>query len=200
MFPFIIIYILFNCSSSVYADSPEAWQTGFQDPASPAMQGIVDLHHDLWFFLLIVTGFVFWLLFQITVLFDSKNKLIVHTINYGTTIEVVWTIIPGIILLFVAIPSFTLLYSMDELVDPMLTLKVIGSQWFWSYEYSDYAITDSDADMSFIFDSYMLNEEDLQLGQLRLLEVDKRIILPTHTHIRIVVTATDVYIVEHYLR
>lgn len=178
---------------NAYLDSPEDWQVGFQDPASPIMQGIIELHHDLFFFLIIVLGFVFWLLFKILFTFNSvSNNVITKTINYGTIIEIVWTIVPAIILLFVAIPSFTLLYSMDEILDPMLTLKVIGHQWFWSYEYSDYTTLSLESDSSFIYDSYMVLEEDLNIGEFRLLEVDNRVVLPTHTHIRVLVTSTDV--------
>ena len=185
---FLICFIL-----PVYSDSPEDWQLGFQDPASPIMQGIVELHHDLFFFLILVLGFVFWLLFKILIDFNSKvNKIIIKEINYGSIIEIVWTILPAILLVFVAIPSFTLLYSMDEIVDPMLSLKVIGHQWYWSYEYSDYTSLELGAESSFLFDSYMLLEEDLHLGQFRLLEVDKRVVLPTHTHIRAIITSTDV--------
>lgn len=191
-FEFVISNLMIGFSTS-YLDSPEDWQIGFQDPASPIMQGIIELHHDLFFFLIVVLSFVFWLLFKILFVFNSvSNKVITKTISYGTIIEVVWTIIPAIILLLVAIPSFTLLYSMDEILDPMLTLKVIGHQWFWSYEYSDYTTLSSSTDTSFVYDSYMVLEEDLNIGEFRLLEVDNRVILPTHTHIRVLVTSTDV--------
>ncbi len=174
-------------------DSPEPWQLGFQDPASPIMQGIIELHHDLFFFLIVILGFFLWLLFKVIVNFNSfSNKIITKTINYGTLIEIVWTIVPALILVLVAVPSFTLLYSMDEIIDPMLSLKVIGHQWFWSYEYSDYAALNLTEDTSFIFDSYMILDEDLALGQFRLLEVDNRVVLPTHTHIRAIITSTDV--------
>ena len=147
----------------------------------------------IYFFLIIVLSFVFWLLFKILFTFNSvSNKVITKTINYGTIIEIVWTIVPALVLLLVAIPSFTLLYSMDEVLDPMLTLKVIGHQWFWSYEYSDYTTLSSLTDTSFIYDSYMILEEDLAIGEFRLLEVDHRVVLPTHTHIRVLVTSTDV--------
>lgn len=190
-----LIFLLHNFTGLriAYLDSPEDWQIGFQDPASPIMQGIVELHHDLFFFLIIVLTFVFWLLFKILFSFNStSNKIITKTISYGTAIEIIWTIVPAIVLLLVAIPSFTLLYSMDEILDPMLTLKVIGHQWFWSYEYSDYTSLNLNSDTSFIYDSYMILEEDLNIGEFRLLEVDNRVVLPTHTHIRILVTSTDV--------
>jgi cytochrome c oxidase subunit 2 len=102
----------------------------------------------------------------------------------------IWTIIPAVILMFVAVPSFALLYSMDEILDPAVTLKVVGHQWYWSYEYSDYTSSEGE---SINFDSYMIPEEDLTVeGPLRLLEVDNRIVLPINTHIRVIVTAADV--------
>jgi len=191
LFEYLVINLL--GSSFSYLDSPEDWQVGFQDSASPIMQGIIELHHDLFFFLIIVLSFVFWLLFKILFTFNStSNKIVIKTINYGTLIEIVWTIVPALVLLLVAIPSFTLLYSMDEVLDPMLTLKAIGHQWFWSYEYSDYTLLNLSSDTSFIYDSYMILEEDLNIGEFRLLEVDHRVVLPTHTHIRVLVTSTDV--------
>jgi len=191
LFEYLVINLL--GSSFSYLDSPEDWQVGFQDSASPIMQGIIELHHDLFFFLIIVLSFVFWLLFKIIFTFNSiSNKIITKTINYGTIIEIVWTIVPALVLLLVAIPSFTLLYSMDEVLDPMLTLKVIGHQWFWSYEYSDYTALNLTSDTSFVYDSYMILEEDLNIGEFRLLEVDNRVVLPTYTHIRVLVTSTDV--------
>jgi cytochrome c oxidase subunit 2 len=91
--------------------------------------------------------------------------------------------------MIIAVPSFALLYSMDEITDPAVTLKVIGHQWYWTYEYSDYSTAD---DQSIIFDSYMVAEDDLELGQLRLLEVDNRVVLPVKTHVRVLITAADV--------
>lgn len=189
----IVFYFQNIWLTQAFLDSPEAWQVGFQDPASPIMQGIIEFHHDLFFFLIVILTFVFWLLLKIVLSFNSfVNKDIVKTISYGTIIEIVWTIIPALILILVAIPSFTLLYSMDEIIDPMLTIKVIGRQWFWSYEYTDYSTASLNDTSSFIFDSYLVSEEDLELGQFRLLEVDQRVVIPTHTHIRFVITASDV--------
>jgi cytochrome c oxidase subunit 2 len=91
--------------------------------------------------------------------------------------------------MIIAVPSFALLYSMDEIVDPSITLKAIGHQWYWTYELSDYSENDEN---SIVFDSYMVPEDDLTLGQLRLLEVDNRVVLPIQTHVRVLVTAADV--------
>lgn len=174
--------------SVALCDAPEPWQMTFQDPATPIMQGIIDLHHDIMAIVLGVLGFVMWMLFRTIYLFTNNpfgSQMIIH----GTFIEVVWTCIPSIILLFIAVPSFALLYSMDEVVDPALTLKVIGHQWYWTYEYGDYAEDDGS---SLVFDSYMIPEDDLELGQLRLLEVDNRVVLPVNTNVRILITAADV--------
>jgi heme/copper-type cytochrome/quinol oxidase subunit 2 len=89
----------------------------------------------------------------------------------------------------IAVPSFALLYSLEEIIDPAITIKAVGHQWYWSYEYSDYAGEDGE---SIQFDSYMVPEDELEPGQLRLLEVDNRVVLPTNTHIRVLVTAADV--------
>jgi cytochrome c oxidase subunit 2 len=91
--------------------------------------------------------------------------------------------------MFIAIPSFALLYSMDEVVDPTITIKAIGHQWYWTYEYSDYNSSD---EQSLTFDSYMIPEDDLELGQLRLLEVDNRVVIPARTHLRMIITSADV--------
>jgi cytochrome c oxidase subunit 2 len=105
-------------------------------------------------------------------------------------LEIVWTIIPALILVLIAVPSFALLYSLDEILDPQITLKIVGHQWYWSYEYSDYLTTQSDE--GFGFDSYLLSADDLTPGAFRLLEVDNRVVLPVNTHIRLLVSAADV--------
>jgi cytochrome c oxidase subunit 2 len=119
---------------------------------------------------------------------ESKNP-IPEKIIHGTTIEIAWTIAPSLVLVLIALPSFALLYSIDEVVDPSVTLKAIGHQWYWSYEYSDYNQSDEPA---VAFDSYMIPDDDLQPGQLRLLEVDNRVVLPVNTHVRMIITAADV--------
>lgn len=174
----------------------------FQDPSTIIMEGIIDLHNYIMFYLIIVVILVGWMLTDIILEFglymylggnsvekmleNRKNALILNKITHGKLIEVVWTITPSIILVLIAIPSFSLLYSMDELVEPVLTLKVIGHQWYWSYEYSDFDNGD------IVFDSYMLPEDDLKEGQFRLLEVDKPVWLPVNVPIRVLITSADV--------
>ena len=170
-------------------DAPEAWQLYFQEAATPTMEGIINLHNDIMAIITFIAVFVCWMLFRTLYLFDSSRNKVASKVVHGTTIELVWTILPSFILVTIAIPSFALLYSMDEVIDPAITLKVVGHQWYWSYEYSDYNTTEED---TIAFDSYMIAEDDLELGQIRLLEVDNRVILPVNTHIRVLVTAADV--------
>lgn len=108
--------------------------------------------------------------------------------NHNTKIEIIWTLIPTFILILIAIPSFGLLYAMDDIIDPEVTLKTVGHQWYWSYEYSDYVSSIG----KISFDSYMIPEAELNIGQLRLLEVDNSVVLPVGVYIRINVTAADV--------
>lgn len=171
-------------------------QKWFQDPATPLAEGIIDIHHHIFFFLTIVFIFVcYWLIIIVDTFGFKLTKqkifyLSLIKVNHNTVIELIWTILPSVILYFISVPSFLLLYSMDELIDPAITIKAVGHQWYWSYEYSDY---ESIAwDNTIVFDSYMLPEEELELGQLRLLTVDNPIVLPVNTHIRVIVTAADV--------
>jgi len=173
-----------------FADIAESWQLGFQDPATPVMEGLINFHHDLMFFLIVIVIFTSWIVLRCVFFFNQSVHPKAETFVHGTILEIVWTITPALILLTIALPSFALLYSMDEVIDPIMTLKVIGHQWYWSYEYSDDCQFTNDE--SFAFDSYMVPEEDLEVGQFRLLEVDNRVMVPTNTHIRVLITASDV--------
>jgi len=189
LFFFFYVFAIFVFPGNSYLDAPEAWQFAFQDPATPVAQGIQDLHHDIFAFMIFILIFVCWMLGRTVWLFHVSNNPIPSKIIHGTFIEVAWTVTPSIILMIIAIPSFALLYSMDEVVDPAITIKAIGHQWYWTYEYSDYSNSD---DQSIVFDSYMIPEDDLQPGQLRLLEVDNRIVVPVNTHVRVIITGADV--------
>ena len=184
-FEFLKNYFIILC------DAPEPWQTGFQDPATPAVEGMIHFHNYLLLFLIVIGMIVFWLLYKVVVTFNEKVSPKAEKFTHSSLLEIIWTILPAIVLLLIAIPSFTLLYSLDELIDPSVTLKVIGNQWYWSYEYSDYTGFVSD-DNDLCFDSYMISTNDLEIGTFRLLEVDNRIVLPINTHIRLLITAADV--------
>jgi cytochrome c oxidase subunit 2 len=178
-------YRLFKQSFSlltVSGDSPEPWQFLFQDPATPIMAGIINLHHDLMFVLNFIAVFVLWMIVRTVVLFDYKQNPVPSLVNKHVILETVWTIIPTVILIGIAIPSFALIYAMDEAMDPELTLKVVGHQWYWSYEFDDILTADNEG---LEIESYMIAPEDLIDGELRLLQVDNAIALPFITHIRV---------------
>nr|AJD76695.1 cytochrome c oxidase subunit II [Pseudocarcharias kamoharai] len=154
-------------------------QLGFQDAASPVMEELIHFHdHTLMIVFLIST----LVLYIITAMVSTKltNKYILDS----QEIEIVWTILPAIILIMIALPSLRILYLMDEINDPHLTIKAMGHQWYWSYEYTDYE------DLG--FDSYMIQTQDLTPGQFRLLETDHRMVVPMELPIRVLVSAEDV--------
>jgi cytochrome c oxidase subunit 2 len=180
---------IINRESISYCDAPAAWQLGFQEAATPIMEGIISLHNDIMCIIVFITIFVSWMLARVIYLFEAKKNATALPIVHGTLIELLWTILPSFILMLITVPSFALLYSMDSVIDPSITVKVIGHQWYWSYEYSDYNTKDGE---TIEFDSYMIQEDDLEIGHLRLLEVDNRVVLPINTHVRVLVTSGDV--------
>jgi cytochrome c oxidase subunit 2 len=186
-FLFLILTVFYP--SLAKCDIAEKWQVGFQDPATPIMEGIVNLHHDLMFFICVVLIFVTWMLGRTLWHFEYTQNPVPSLLTHGTLIEIIWTTTPALILLIIAIPSFSLLYAMDEIISPAVTIKTLGHQWYWSYEYSDYM---NESNEPLVFDSYMIPEDELELGQLRLLEVDNHVVVPTNTHIRVIVSAADV--------
>lgn len=180
--------------SFIYYDYSEKWQTLFQDPATSIMENIIDLHHDVTFFLILISVFVCWMLLRIVYFFNrTANTTRSLYLTHHTLLEIVWTVVPAFILVLIALPSYVLIYNMDELNDPKVTLKISGRQWYWTYEYSDYSNTfRADGPNEIIFDSYMLTEDALRIGDLRLLEVDNAAFLPIKTSIRLMITSSDV--------
>eukprot|EP00300_Choanocystis_sp_HF-7_P026432 c29624_g1_i1.p1 GENE.c29624_g1_i1~~c29624_g1_i1.p1 ORF type:complete len:266 (-),score=-60.38 c29624_g1_i1:118-915(-) len=180
--------LFYSCSY----DAPMPGQLGFQDAASSAMEGIIDLHHYLLFFLTTIGIFVTWMLFVAIWAFGvkySSNLKYSLNVTHGNLLEIVWTIVPAVVLMFIAVPSFGLLYVLEDVREPGVTLKVVGHQWYWSYEYSDYFKDDGD---TINFDSYMISEEDLEEGELRLLEADNQVLLPVDVNIRFLISSADV--------
>lgn len=182
------------------------YQYGFQIPASPVMEGIINFHHDLFFFLTAILFFVFYLFVRCLMLFNKEVNPKPIIVTHAPLLEIIWTLIPALILVFVAIPSFSLLYSMDEIIEPLLTIKVIGHQWYWSYEFLDpnilfklyYETIGSSEKFTPLnvtcnFDSYMLSDDQLSKeNSLRLLEVDNKLYLPVETNVRVLITSADV--------
>nr|QQV73463.1 cytochrome c oxidase subunit 2 [Anthomyza sp. DY-2021] len=150
-----------------------------QNSASPLMEQLTFFHDHTLLILIMITTLVSYMM--IMLFFNSYvNRLLLH----GQTIEMIWTILPAIVLLFIAFPSLRLLYLLDEIYEPSITLKSIGHQWYWSYEYSDFTNIE--------FDSYMVPTNELSPENFRLLEVDNRVVLPMNSQVRILVTAADV--------
>ena len=322
IFSFFVLFYIFLVRSDILSfDSEFDYQITFSEPATPIMYGIIELHNYIFFFLIIILAFVVTLIFNTlnsfyfyffynkgilqyflsgsnsNLKFITQKKLINEFLNYrpithGTILEIIWTLFPAIILAFIAIPSFSLLYAMSETIEPSMTLKIIGHQWYWSYEYSDFQLSfnflkleldilflkqinnlnsiyslsllenlwsfsnkiinnnnnlywsnlyniealslaklfnlnflnfdiisetkinnlteeilnkiqnifiifnnlnfNNSFSNSFFFDSYMIDTNDLMVGEKRLLETDIPLILPIKTHIRVLVTADDV--------
>nr|AAD56490.1 cytochrome oxidase II [Chrysococcyx lucidus] len=153
-------------------------QFGFQDASSPIMEELVEFHDHALMVALAICILVLYLLALMLM-----EKLSSNTVD-AQEIELIWTILPAIVLILLALPSLQILYMMDEIDEPDLTLKAIGHQWYWSYEYTDFK--------DLTFDSYMIPTTELLPGHFRLLEVDHRVVIPMESHVRIIVTASDV--------
>nr|YP_006883944.1 cytochrome c oxidase subunit II [Macroagelaius imthurni]AFS65924.1 cytochrome c oxidase subunit II [Macroagelaius imthurni] len=153
-------------------------QFNFQDAASPIMEELMGFHDHALMIALAICSLVLYLLTH-----TLTEKLTSNTVN-SQAIELIWTILPALVLVTLALPSLRILYMMDEINEPDLTLKAIGHQWYWTYEYTD--------NKDLTFDSYMIQTADLPLGHFRLLEVDHRVVVPMNSTIRVIATADDV--------
>nr|NP_443297.1 cytochrome c oxidase subunit II [Lampris guttatus]WNH24397.1 cytochrome c oxidase subunit II [Lampris guttatus]BAB70095.1 cytochrome c oxidase subunit II [Lampris guttatus] len=154
-------------------------QLGFQDAASPVMEELLHFHDHALMIVFLISTLVLYI-----ILTTVSTKLTDKYILDSQEIEIIWTILPAVILILIALPSLRILYLMDEINDPHLTIKTLGHQWYWSYEYTDYE------DLG--FDSYMIPTQDLTPGQFRLLEADHRMVVPVESPIRMLVSAEDV--------
>lgn len=169
-------------------DTAEPWGLFFQDNATPQMEALEELHNNIMFYLAVIMFAVTWIFVSI-ILNYRKSKISNKYINHGTLVELVWTVTPALILILIAFPSFKLLYLMDEVIDPSLVIYGEGHQWYWSYQYPDFTNNDEEY---VEYDSYIIPESDLEVGKLRMLEVDNRVIIPELTHTRFVVAGADV--------
>jgi cytochrome c oxidase subunit 2 len=175
-----------------FCDVAQNYQIGLQDPASSTVEGMIYFYDYITLFLIIIGVFVFWMLVQVFIRFNKESHEKSEIFTHSSLLEIIWTILPALILVLMAIPSFALLYSLDELINPEMTLKIVGHQWYWSYEYSD-SFKSNVNNGGYGFDSYMIPESDLSpRGAFRLLETDHKVVLPVKTHIRLLVTAADV--------
>jgi cytochrome c oxidase subunit II len=178
----LIVGVLANVSA--LAGQPRPWQMGFQESASPAMDSFVLFHHYLLYMVYGVTIFVMVLLVYVIVRFNAKRNPVPSTTTHNTLLEIVWTALPAIICVLIAIPSLRILYKADQVPQSEMTLKVIGYQWYWGYQYPDQG--------NISFDSNYIQDKDIKPDQVRLLSVDRPVYLPVDTNIRIQITASDV--------
>jgi heme/copper-type cytochrome/quinol oxidase subunit 2 len=130
----MVLNIFFNIS---FCDVAERWQLGIQDPATPTMEGMLNFHNYIMIFLISIGCIILWMLFKVVINFNEKDHPIPQKFTHSSILEIIWTILPAFLLFNLAVPSFSLLYAMDELPTPQGTLKCVGHQWYWTYEYSD---------------------------------------------------------------
>ena len=181
----IFIYIINNylCNWSL-ADQPKQWQLGFQDAASQRMRDIVSFHNNILLPIIIaISVFVLFLMIYTCIRFRASKNPVPSKTTHNVAVEVLWTLIPCLILIVMAVPSFKILYKQDTIPKVDLTIKAVGYQWYWGYEYPDENI---------IFESYMIKEEELKENQPRLLTVDNEIVVPVNKVVKVLITANDV--------
>jgi len=174
---------VFMAVGSASAAQPLPWQLGLQPPAGSIAEMADDLHNLLLVVITLISLFVLALLVYVGVRFRASANPVPSKTSHNTVIEILWTVIPVLILVGIAVPSFRLLYYLDKTAETDMVIKVTGNQWYWNYEYPDEGIA---------FDSYMVDEEDLKDGQIRLLSVDYPMVVPENTRIKLLITGNDV--------
>ena len=181
-FLFILFTTVYTTGSC--ADQPKQWQLGFQDAASQSMREIVSFHNNLLLPVIIaISVFVLFLMIYTCIRFRASKNPNPSKTTHNVTVEVLWTLIPCLILIVMAVPSFNILYKQDTIPKVDLTIKAVGYQWYWGYEYPDENI---------IFESYMIKEENLKENQPRLLTVDNEVVVPVNKVVKVLITANDV--------
>lgn len=183
---FLVTFLVSGATAfadGIYKAKPD--QLGFMEPATQVMRDIISLHDGLLIMCIVVSLFVMGLMIYIFIKFNAKANPIPSKTTHHTGLEIVWTAIPIIILLVIAVPSFKLLYLQDVIPEADLTVKAIGNQWYWTYEYPDHD--------DFSFDSIILTDEEAKAaGHPRLLGTDTHIVVPVNKTVRLIVTASDV--------
>ena len=167
-----------------FGQTPKNWQLGFQPAQSPTQSGIEGLHALVIWLMAFVTIFVAALLLFVVWRYRASKNPVASRVSHHTALEIAWTVIPALVLIVIAIPSFRLIYFEDRTNAADMTLKVTGHQWYWEYTYPDQG--------NISFSSYMIPEDQLKAGQIRNLEVDNRVVVPAGKNIRVLTTSTDV--------
>ena len=180
----LFIILSYFVASSAFANQPKDWQLGFQEAASSSMREIVNFHDKLLLPIIIaISVFVLFLMVYACIRFRASRNPNPSTTTHNVAVEVLWTLIPCLILIVMAVPSFKILYKQDTIPKADVTVKAIGYQWYWGYEYPDENI---------IFDSYMIETKDLKKDQPRLLAVDNEVVVPVNKVVKVLITANDV--------
>jgi len=180
-----LVAILMGCEAALAGlGQPSPWQIGLQQSASPVMDNIIWFHDFLLYMITGIAGFVLVLLVVVMVRFNARTNPIPSRTTHNTLIEIAWTLIPIVILMFIAVPSFKLLFLQLNVPPADLTVKATGKQWYWSYSYPDNG--------QFEFDSLMLKEGERKEGQPRLLAVDNEMVVPVNKTVRVITTGSDV--------
>ena len=184
MHKLILIITLIVYPINLFAEQPKDWQLGFQKAASGHMEDLVWFHdYMLLPIITAITVFVLFLVIYACIRYRAARNPVASQTSHNTFIEIIWTLVPCLILIVMAVPSFKILYEQDEIPPADVTIKAIGYQWYWGYEYPDENI---------IFESYMIEEKDLKPGQPRLLSVDNEIVVPVNKVVKVLITANDV--------
>lgn len=179
-----LLPLLILISNAAFASEPLPWQYKFQPAATPVMEDIEHLHDFLMQVMLGVVVVVLGLLSYVCIRFNARANPIPAKFSHNVLIEVIWTVIPAILLVIISIPSFHALYKAEHVPEADITVKVVGYQWYWHYIYPDHNGIE--------FDSYMIGDNKLQPGQKRLLEVDNRVVIPAGKVVKFLITAADV--------
>lgn len=173
-------------SSPAWADKPVPWQIGLQEAATPVMHQLTEFHHTLLIIIFAIGIFVMLLLAYVIIRFNAKANPVPSKTTHNTLLEILWTAVPVVVLVYICIPSMRTLYYNETIENAEMTLKVIGNQWYWNYEYPDQG--------GIAFSSNIIPDEEIDpaKGQIRLLSVDNKVVLPVDTTIRVQVTGADV--------
>ncbi len=168
---------------AAYAGAPEPWQMGFQTPVTPTMERIESLHNLLLIIISMIALLVFCLIGYILWRFRASKNKVPSKRSHNPTLEIIWTTLPVLILVFIAFPSFKLMFYLDKVPEPEITIKITGGLWYWNYEYPEHNVE---------FDSRIIKDKDLAPGQIRLLSVDNELVVPVNTNIRLLFTSSEV--------
>lgn len=180
----ILLFCFFGLNFELFADKPHKWQMLLQEPVTPVAHKIVHFHNLLMIVLIIIAVFVTLLLLYVIYRFNAKKNPTPAHFSHNTFLEVIWTLIPSVIVLFIMVPGAKLIYFADKTPNAEMTLKITGHQWYWEYGYPDHE--------NITFESRLIQDADLKPGQLRLLETDNRVVLPVDTNVRLLFASADV--------